>query len=364
MDAQSGIDAFRQALGADPGAGPGSHDVVWGALRELRHDPRLRRLLAAAFAPEAIPRDHTGPLRLLAALRALALAAPSPGDHPLAPEVLLDAVAPGLPDRLGAALEDPGLVGWLRDGGMTEPAADIQSGSAIRQVDPARAAAWGLVSLVLGLPHRGFDLIERDAGAGLGLVVDRTAIPFRMGTHLVQGFDFPSPERRDGFDPSPIPVTGPHAERALRWLHACIWPGETDRLTRLKATLSHRTRPWPGDAPPAVVHPTRAASWEDLLAEAAPLHALRPTLLLELATPADPGPAPDAPWAALPQDARALWLRAVRTGLGGARALRFEARLLHAGAEVSLPLAEVGFHGANLTLDLAGPAALRDLWRP
>jgi hypothetical protein len=359
---QSGLAAFEAALllpevGANGGdddapGGPGSYDAVVAALRGLAGDDALGDLLVTAWGDsDAFPRDHTGPLRLLASLRAAALTRRD--DHPLATELLLDAVAPELEPRLRTALSDPALVGWLRHG-------------PIRLVDPARAAAWGLASLVLGLPHRGFDLVERHAGAGLALVVDRTAIAFRMGTHSVQGFDFPSPERRDGFDAAPIPLTGEDGDRHVRWLLACVWPGERDRLARLKATLTHRQHPWAGASPPAAVHATTRARWPELLGEVEALAGgptMRPRLLLDLSTLADAPPDPaDLPVEALTIGPPTLWLRHTRTGRPGARALRLEASLVRDGALVTLPLAEVGFHGTNLTLDLSGPARLRELW--
>ena len=95
----------------------------------------------------------------------------------------------------------------------------------------------------------------------------------------------------------------------------------------------------------------------ELLAGGAPT---RPQLLLDLSTPADGPPAP-ADLAPLAHPQR-LWLRHVRTGRAGDRALRVEAVLVRDGADVALPLAEVGYHGTNLTLDLSGPARLRELW--
>ena len=61
---------------------------------------------------------------------------------------------------------------------------------------------------------------------------------------------------------------------------------------------------------------------------------------------------------------RGLEAKALARRVDGARALRFEARLLQDGAELTLPLAEAGFHGTQLTLDLRGPEALRERWGP
>ncbi len=378
MNGQRGIDGFRESLGlqtvstagtdADP-SGPGSYDAVVAALRHHADHPALVALLEAAWRDRFFPTTategdthgatpaHARPLLLLAALRARALAHPT--THPLSLELLHDAVAPELEARFLAALDDSELIPLLAT-------------ATLPQVDPARAMAHGLPSLVTRLSHRGFDLVERFTTAGLNLVVDRTAIPFRFGTHLVQGFDFPAPEHRLGFDPAPLDLDGPTADTTIAWLTACIWPGETERLSRLKAALTHRRHAWRGDSPAPDIIATPHITWPELLAHpkvsALVTAAARPLLFIDASRPLAQAPAlppadgADGPFAALAANPQSLWLMVVRTGLAGARALRLDAILYRTGAWQRVTLGETGFHSASLTLDLSGPERLAALW--
>lgn len=362
MNGQQGISGFSGDLfdpavgvlggGEDGESGPGSYDAVVTALRELADDAGLLARLGRVWEGRAFSSRATRPLLLLAALRERALA--RPGSHPLAPELLMDAVAPELAPRLRAALDDPELDDRLRDGHL-----DV--------VDPARAALWGLGALFLRLPHRGFDLVERGSAAGLGLVVDRTAIPFRFGTHLVQGFDFPSPEHRLAFHAAPLTLD----EATVRWLRACIWPSERDRLSRLEATLTHRRMPWRGDSPAPEVRLRTELGWRSLEQELMTARGFgeRPVLLLDATTPFEaspplpPGDGDDGPYRTLRELPRAVWLHLVRTGHGGGRALRIDAVLFRTGAWQRVTLGETGFHSATVTLDLTGPSRLSALFQ-
>jgi hypothetical protein len=367
MNGQRGIEGLAAELGATAvgvvendaaASGPGSYDAVVHELRLRADSPVLLQPLAKAWADRRFDDGHLRPLILLAALRARALEAPSA--HPMALELLHDAVAPDLGARLEAALDDPGLIPLLATGTITH-------------VDPSRAMLHGLPALITGLQHRGFDIVERFATAGLSLVIDRTAIPFRFGANLVQGFDFPAPEHRLGFDPAPLDLTGPNAESTLRWLHACIWPGETERLSRLKATLTHRTNRWRGDSPAPDVIATPNMRWPDLLAMPAlatiVAAAARPILFYDATRPLVTSPAlpptddtADGPFEALKTIPASLWAMLVRTGLQGARALRLDVILYRSGAWQRVTLGETGFHSGSLTLDLTGPARLQALW--
>jgi hypothetical protein len=362
MNGQLGISGFSDDLmdpavgvlggGEDGESGPGSYDAVVTALRGLADDAGLLARLGRVWDGRTFASRATRPLLLLAALRERALT--HPGSHPLAPELLMDAVAPELLPRLRAALDDPELDARLRDGQL-DP------------VDPARAALWGLGALFLRLPHRGFDLVERGTPAGLGLVVDRTAIPFRFGTHLLQGFDFPSPELRLAFHAAPLDLDEP----TVRWLRACIWPSERDRLTRLEATLTHRRMPWRGDSPAPEVRARGDLAWPALEEElrATPGVGERPLLLLDATTPFEGPPAlppedgADGPYRLLREIPGAVWLHLVRTGHGGGRALRIDAVLFRTGAWQRVTLGETGFHSATVTLDLTGPSRLSALFQ-
>jgi hypothetical protein len=103
-------------------------------------------------------------------------------------------------------------------------------------------------------------LLDFGCSAGLNLGVDRYAYRYdaasahasdpltldcrMVGPHPLPAL-WPAPHiaSRLGIDPAPVDVSGP---RALRWLHACIWPGDAARARRLDhaAALARRER-WP-----------------------------------------------------------------------------------------------------------------------
>lgn len=240
-----GIEGFRDELiqhFAGSGA-PGAYERVGRAFAPLVETPEVVALLTSAWSGRRFDASYARPLLLIASLRYRALENP---DHPIAPELLLDADAPDLEARVAEALRDPGL----------EP---ILAARSVQTNEPGRAWGWGLPALVLGLGHRKFALVDLGASAGLNLVVDRTAVPYRLGTSQVAGFDFPSPETRLGLDLEPVDITDP---LAARWLRACIWPGQYDRLQRFEACQKVYANAWPGEAPRPVLLPHRLGAGE------------------------------------------------------------------------------------------------------
>jgi len=228
-----GIDGFGDDLTSPKlgtTQGPGAYDRLIQVLRELRDDPTLLEPLARAWAGRSFETVYARPLLLLAALRYRALEG---GDHPLGFEVLMDAEAPDLATRLLEAMADPLLVDVLR----------VRS---VQTNEPGRAFAWGLPAMVLELTHRRFSLVDLGCSAGLNLVVDRTAIDYRFGLNKVSGFDFPSPEVRLGLDLEPVDVRD---EGEARWLEACVWPGQPERLARFRACRDIYRNRWMGDSP-------------------------------------------------------------------------------------------------------------------
>lgn len=214
--------------------GPGAYDRIIQVMRALRDDEALLAPLRAAWEGRSFETVYARPLLLMAALRFRAL---SDGQHPLGFEVLMDAQAPDLEGRFKEAMADPGLVEVLR----------VRS---VQTNEPGRALAWGLPAMVLELIHRGFSLVDLGCSAGLNLVVDRTAIEYRFGLNKVSGFDFPSPEVRLGLDAAPIDVRD---EVESRWLEACIWPGQPERMARFVACRDLYRRPWQGASPGPVL---------------------------------------------------------------------------------------------------------------
>ena len=226
-----GLEADLLSPSLTSGDGPGAYDRLLVALRGLRTDAALLAPLAAAWAGRRFDGAYGRPLLLLASLRYRAL---TDASHPLAPEVLLDGEAPDLEARLREALADPDL-------GPVLAARSIQTN------EPGRALGWGLPALALGLPHRRFALAELGASAGLNLVVDLTSIPYKLGAERVTGLDFPSPHLRLGLDAAPIDAL--RDEASVRWLRACIWPGQPERIDRFEAALAVWRRPWRGASP-------------------------------------------------------------------------------------------------------------------
>ena len=210
--------------------GPGAYDRIIQMMRELREDDALLAPLSTAWAARSFETVYARPLLVLAALRFRAL---TDGHHPLGFEVLMDAEASDLEARFREAMADPLLVEVLKT-------------RAIQTNEPGRAFAWGLPAMVLQLAHRGFSLVDIGCSAGLNLVVDRTAIEYRFGLNKIAGFDFPSPDVRLGLDVSPIDVTN---DVEARWLEACIWPGQPERLGRFTACRDIYRQPWQGTSP-------------------------------------------------------------------------------------------------------------------
>ncbi|MGM0575506.1 MAG: DUF2332 family protein [Myxococcota bacterium] len=230
-----GIDGLLDDLDRrETTVGPGAWPALMEALREVaRGEPDDLAPLAEAWADREFHAWHERPALLLAGLRFLAL---GDDDHPLADEVLADAVAPDLATRLREALAAPDLVPLLRT----------------RRVRPSaveRAIGWGLASLGFEAPHRGFALADLGCSAGLALVADLVPSTWRVGREEVSGLDFPSPARRLGLDRSPVDPADPEE---ARWLRACVQAGDTDRRRRLEQALEGWDRPLPTEQAPTI----------------------------------------------------------------------------------------------------------------
>lgn len=205
-----------------------------GGLRDLLDaDPDALAPIAAAWEGRVFRAWYARPLLILASFRFLALA---DHDHPLGPEVLLNAEASDLETRLREALADPALAAVL----------------AVRSVqtnEPTRAIGWGLVASILDLPEGGWDLVDLGCSAGLNLVADRVPINWRVDRNTLGSLDFPSPWTRLGLDAAPVDLT---SAEALRWLRSCIWPGDRARMERFERSVGTHLR-WRGKSPPPEV---------------------------------------------------------------------------------------------------------------
>lgn len=183
-------------------------------------------------------------------------------EHPLAAYLPTLGGTRGVDDGLGAALTD--LATGYRDE-LTELCATRTT-----QTNEARRAASlraGFGRATRYADGRPLHLVELGTSAGLLLITDRYACRYvgpdgRTETYgpdgtpealtmtvRMRGPGWPDPAAtgltvtdRVGIDLSPIDAADP---LATDWLRACIWPEQTDRLTRLEAALTEvaRVRP-------------------------------------------------------------------------------------------------------------------------
>jgi hypothetical protein len=230
--------------------GPGSYRRLLASLATLcAARTELLAVLEAAFAGREFSAWYARPLLILASLRFLAL---SDTAHPLAMEVLGDGEAPELDHRLGLALADPRLLPLLRERSVQTNASE-------------RAIGWGLTALGLGAASHSFALADLGCSAGLNLVADLVPTTWRVGSQQISGLDFPSPARRLGLDLAPVDVG---SDDAVRWLRACVWPGDADRRQRLEASLAAMAQPLgPERAPTLRAHRLGVDPTDAVLAE-------------------------------------------------------------------------------------------------
>jgi hypothetical protein len=357
-----GMEGFQEDLassrfGDAQTQGPGAYDRLIQTLRKHRDEPRVLAPLARAFADREFLTPFARPLLVLAALRYRALADPT---HPLTPEALLDAELPDLDTRFVEAFADPELEPVLRT-------------RTIQTNEPGRALAWGLPALTLGRPserlaphlsfaHRAFTLIELGASAGLNLVVDRTAIPYKFGTHQAMGLDFPAPERRVGFDRAPIDLND---DANVRWLTACIWPGQPDRLARFEACRKLWVEPWLGDTPAHALGPDTACA----LAEATNDDPTRPVLLFQTVVRPYLDPATIAAYQAAVWDFLAAAPNRLFATLEpdltprSSEPMTLTVHMVRGGARLAVDIAHAGYHAAQCTLVPGGLQRAAEAWR-
>ncbi len=358
----TGLDGFdddlkRIGLQYAGGQGPGAYFRLVEALGRLsREQADALAPLARAWAGRSFDAWYERPLLLLACLRFTALGDPT---HPVAPEVLADAEAEGLTGRLREALEDPGLPALLAE-------------RRVQTNEPGRALGWALGVTWLRLPHRGFVLVDLACSAGLNLVADLTPVSWRVGRHIVGGLDLPSPIARLGLDRRPIDLEDPDS---VRWLRACVWPGDRERLGRLEAALEawRRASADPRTRPEVRVHTLGEAPVTPLLEDLEAAHGL-PVLAFQSVVrdymPKDQLARHEAELRAWLSGGRErLWLTLEPTpveapagpeAIGGP--MRLDAWLHRRSGSVHRPLARMGYHPAGCVPHPEGPAALARDW--
>lgn len=194
----------------------------------------------ALCAIEAAPARKRHPTVILAALHDLAIAGRAPA--------LAAAYAAADGDAAAGAAIDT----LLR---MTDSVVAIAVRRSVRTGETGRCAV--LYPLIAEAAHRvgakAVGLIDVGCSAGLNLTVDRVRItysngqtqgdpssPVQLTSSIVGGRPLPTramPEvvNRIGVDRDPLDVTDPDDSR---WLRACLWPDQPERVARLDAELA------------------------------------------------------------------------------------------------------------------------------
>jgi hypothetical protein len=194
----------------------------------------------ALRAIEAVPARRRHPTAILAALHYLALAGRAPA--------LAAAYADGDGDAAAAAAIDTLL-----------ELTDVVVGIAMRRKTKADETGHGAVlyPAVAEAARRGsanaVGLIDVGCSAGLNLNVDRVGITYGngqslgdasspvqqsctvVGDRLIPTREVPEVIARIGIDLDPIDVTD--ADEA-RWLRACVWPDQSERIAKLQAEVA------------------------------------------------------------------------------------------------------------------------------
>ncbi len=214
-----------------------AYEALLALLIEAVADRSVRERLAAAWARRSFGGFYERPLLLLASLRDDALAAGE--EHPL-----WSAIGADEPDPESSSLE--AAMAALRRPRFWDSVRDRH----VQTNETSRAVAWLWPAALAGRaePQRPIELFDIGASAGLNLVADLLEPIWEdeSGTPLPVA---PPPEvaARRGFDLRPLDVLDADGER---WLRACVWPGQRDRLARLdEAIAAFRRLEAEGQAP-------------------------------------------------------------------------------------------------------------------
>ncbi|MBL8682439.1 MAG: DUF2332 family protein [Myxococcales bacterium] len=118
--------------------------------------------------------------------------------------------------------------------------------------ETSRAVVWLWPAQLAGCDNgeRPVALVDVGASAGLNLVADQLPRVWRDSADVaVPTAHRPSVIARLGLEPRPLDV---RREDDVRWLHACLWPGETDRRARLDAAIRAMLVAYKSGAGPAI----------------------------------------------------------------------------------------------------------------
>lgn len=247
----TGVDGFREDI-AQQRLLMGERAPVYARVLELLDgllaNPTrvtLEESLGRSWQKRTFEGPYERPLLMLAALRFDALV--EGATHPLydalaSPAPRLDAVTV---DALTEALAPHRLGFWI-----TLRSRRVQTN------EVSRALTWIWPATLAGCANRKRPLAIVDVGAsaGLNLTADGLSLSWRRrdGGMIPAGNHFHI-RARVGFDPRPLDV---RRKEDCIWLQACIWPGETERITRLEAAI----RAYQAATPAAELQLLRASS--------------------------------------------------------------------------------------------------------
>src|SRR5262249_54111297 len=139
--------------------------------------------------------------------------------------------------------------------------------------DTSRAVSWLWPASLAGCSgkRRALALMDIGAGAGLNLIADRLPPAW---TNSATGQPIPCATDLDtvariGFDVRPLSV---ERDDDVRWMRACIWPGETERLARFEASVQALRAAAKSPAPPMLERLTASLIPKRLESFAATMH--------------------------------------------------------------------------------------------
>jgi hypothetical protein len=187
---------------------------------------KLGAELAAVWQDRAFLAFYDRPLLLLASLRFDAL---SEGPtHPLW-SAIGDQPTNSAPseDDIRAAFDAPRARFW-----------DSLARRTVQTNETTRAVAWLWPAHVMAEVDASVPVHVVDVGtsAGLNLVADDLPLDWvDADGQPLELLPLPPIATRLGFDLSPLDVTD---DDAVRWLHACVWPSDSERLARLDLAIS------------------------------------------------------------------------------------------------------------------------------
>jgi hypothetical protein len=318
----------------------------------LAHVEKVAQWLEPAWRERAFAVWYERPLLLLASLRYDALR--EGAAHPLH-----RALVKG---ELGAEISLASLERALAP--ERRALYDVLAQRAVQTNETSRGVVWLLPASLIAQVAPGASLALADLGASAGLNLAADGLPSIWSTGDGTPLSFgsralPPIVARWGFDLSPLNVDRPED---ARWLEACVWPAEHERLTRLSSAIS-AYRALAQSASPPRLYTASAVDMPPLLGELARAQApdtfvlAYQTIVRDYLSQEDRERYVAGMRAFLAARPRALWVEL--EGTPGVGDLNLAFTLTVHTREESYELARTGPHPRVLQLDAQRLAALR-----